>query len=284
MVRPAVDPYLRLMTNRYAEKLSLLVAGLSIVGALFGTTTASAANGSDLVPSWVGPGPVLANTSGHYEVRVTNIGTRASSVPTTVVIQLPITANSPTVRIMGTVANLSTGCSLAGTKVTCSLASVPRSGGVGVVGFDMTLPVKAGAITFSAAVASANDLNPTNNTAGFTAAQTYTTVPSTAPMTVTVTSCTGTAALTSFYECLPGSTQQHQVTLVGDGSIDFTPSGAPASYSGTWSVSGTQLSMTYTDNGAPIGSFTGQGATSNCWEGRMVFTNSTYVAIYQVCR
>jgi hypothetical protein len=263
--------------------LATAATALLVGGTLLGVTPASAApSGSDLAPTWVSPGAVQANNSGHYEVRVPNTGNRNSSIPTTVVIQLPMTATSPNPFVLGTVSNLSTGCALgSGGKITCSLASIPRFGGVGVASFDMVLPVKAGPINFRADVSASNDINPANNGAAFTATQTYTTVSDAAPATLTVTSCTG-RNLTSFIECVPGSTQHHQVGLVPGGTLDFSATGAP--YTGTWAVSGTQLTMTYVDAGNPAGTFTGQGASANCWEGPMVFPNSTYVAIYRVCR
>ena len=272
------------MNKTHIPKFLATAATALVVGStLLGVTPASAAqSGSDLAPTWVSPGPVQANTSGHYEVRVSNTGNKNSTIPTTVVIQLPMTATSPNPFVLGTVSNLSTGCSLgSGGKISCSLASIPRFGGVGVVAFDMVLPVKAGPINFRADVTASNDINPANNGANFTASQTYTTVSDAAPVTLTVTSCTG-HNLTSFIECVPGSTQQHQVGLVPGGALDFSVIGAP--YSGTWVVTGTQLTMNYVDGGDPAGTFTGQGASANCWEGPMVFPNSTYVAIYRVCR
>jgi hypothetical protein len=272
------------MNKTHIPKFLATAATALVVGStLLGVTPASAApSGSDLAPTWVSPGPVQANTPGHYEVRVPNTGNKNSTNPTTLVIQLPMTATSPNPFVLGTVSNLSTGCALgSGGKITCSLGSIPRFVGVKVVGFDMVLPVKAGPINFRADVTTANDINPGNNGASVTAPQTYTTVSDAAPVTLTVTSCTG-RNLTSFIECVPGSTQQHQVGLVPGGTLDFSMVGAP--YTGTWAVAGTELTMTYMDGVDPAGTFTGQGSSANCWEGPMVFPNSVYVAIYRVCR
>ncbi len=240
-----------------------------------------AASGSNLAVAWTTPGTVLASATARYEVRVANTGNRNSSATTTVQVTLPITANSPSPRVMGTVSNLTTGCSVVQLKITCAIGSIPRFGGVGTIAFDMALPVKAGALNFAATVSAANNLNAANNSSSFTASQSYHTVSDAAPADLTVTSCSGSSSLTSFFECVSGSTMQHQVRMAPGGVLDFSIT--PADYTGSWAVAGTQLTMTYLSPEGDAVTFVGQGASANCWEGPMIFS-STSRAIYRVCR
>jgi hypothetical protein len=264
---------------------SLLLAA-SILGLVAAAPlTAQAASGSDLETAISNPGPVPVGVAARYTVNITNTGNRNSANPTTVTVQLPVTVTSPTVRVMGTVSNLSPGCALSGTRVVCTIASVPRFGGTASVGFDMALPYSTAPMNFRADATTANERDQSDNSATMTASQTYTVVSDAAPFTVTNRHCTGTN-LSSFFECLlyPSSISSHTATLLPGGTIDLSANPDAGSATGTWSVNGTQLSMTYTDNGDVLGSFVGQGVDANCWEGRMTFPNSTYLSMYRVCR
>ncbi len=177
----------------------------------------------DLVTTIVDPGPVLAGTSARYDVRVTNIGNKNTVAPTTLTIQLPRTNTSPTVRVLGTVSNITgSGCVLSGTSITCPL-SVPRNGGTRIVSFDMVLPVSTAPIGFRAEATTTGERNPADNVATLTANQTFHTVSNAAPANLTISHCTG-RNLTSFYECeiTPTSISSHVATLVPGGTVDLS--------------------------------------------------------------
>jgi hypothetical protein len=264
--------------------IALLVPVLAIPAAVV-PTGASAASGPDLGVGVVASGSLLVNTTTHIDVRLTNTGNR-DAFGIWASIQLPKTNTSPTATVMGTVSNVPSYCQRQPTRLYCNLsASVPRYGGTTSIGFDIVMPVSADPITFRADAGANNEQNLANNAALFTPAQTYYTP--TVPVggaQVLNSHCTGTA-LSSYFECSPGSIMSHPTILTGLGTLDYSPvsPGAAAVYSGTWSVNGSQLTMQQTTNGQVSGNFVGQGSTPNCWDGRMQFVNSTYVAMYRVC-
>ncbi len=273
------------------QKAIALLIPLAAATLLAAPQYASAAppRGSDLVPSFVAT-PGLVNTTTRVEVRIANNGNRDSGA-VSVVIALPRTATSPTVAVMGTVSNLSTGCSRTGTTMNCSIPTgVPRNNAK-QVGFDIVLPYSANPIDFRADVTTTNDSNVANNGATHQAASAYYGVAApSATALVNNSHCTG-SSLSSYFECqlFPSSIASHQVSFVptgaGSGMIDFSVVGPEGvGYGGSWSVSGTQLTFDYTENGTPVGNFVGQGSTPNCWDGVFTFSPaSTYNAIYRVC-
>jgi len=151
------------------------------------------------------------------------------------------------------------------------------------------MPVSTAPLSFQVDASTTNDRNPANNAATFTATQTYYTplVPL-GGAAVTNSHCTGTN-LSSYFECelFPSSLGSHLATLVAGGpnagTIDLSANGPEAAgMAGTWSVAGSQLTMQYTDGATPIGNFTGQGSTPNCWDGKMSFVPSGE-SMYRVC-
>jgi hypothetical protein len=265
----------------------LLAPVVAVSAMAFASPSASAApNGSDLVTSFVAPSSVRVGDVARYEVRVVNNGNRNSALPTTVTIQLPTTATTPTPRILGTVSNLTAGCSVSGTRVVCSSPLIPRFGGTAAFAFDMVLPYSLQPISFRAEASTTNERNAADNVANHAPATTFHTVPDSAPANLAISHCTGTN-LISFWDCVvtPTSTSSHVATLLPGGTIDLSANGSEAAtMGGTWSVNGTQLTMTYTDGGVPVGTFVGQGTSPSCWEGPMTFPNSTYMSMYRVCR
>jgi hypothetical protein len=277
------NSYGRAMRN--LPKLLSILPPLCALSFLTSPGLASAANGSDLAPVITTSGSTLVDTPTHYEVRIQNTGSRASGT-TNVYIQLPKTATSPTVFVMGTLGPIPSGCTKTGTRLICSIpAGVPRNSVSAPIGFDLTLPYSANPIALRVDVDANNELNYSNNNATSIATQTYQLVsPPTVDFAVTNRHCTG-INLSSYFECIvsPGSVSSHPATFLATGGIDL---GNP-SYGGSWAVSGTRLTFNYTDAGQPFGSFVGQGvsvgaAGQNCWDGRLTAGTSATV-MYRVC-
>lgn len=268
--------------------VSMFIAGLAAASSF--TTAASAngkpATGSDLSPTLVASGSTLVGTFSHFEVVVSNLGRKPSGA-VSVTIQLPLTSTSPQRYLLGELAATPSGCSRSVATLTCSLPGIAKGASSAPIAFDVRLPYSIQPVNFSVNVSTNNDTNLGNNVLSQTAMQTYYSVP--APSTdfaATNSSCTGTN-LSSYFECtlFPSSIQSHPVTFLANGSIALNEPG----YSGTWSVSGTQLTFTYTNNGQPVGVFVGRGTSvgavgQNCWEGKMEFIPaSTYMAMYRTC-
>lgn len=268
---------------------------LSILGLLAGAAplvTAAPASAalpsSKLVTTFAGPVPTPVNGVSQVSVQVVNNGTRNTTVPWTLTVQLPKTNTSPQVFTMGTLGSLPAGCVGSGTKFTCTYnQALPRFGGSLTVPFTMTMPYSVSPLTFTASANAQNNDELTLNTASVNALQTFVT-PAAPPAPATLTSCTG-SNLTSFYECtlFSGATRQLSIVMTATGSLEYySPTGALiASAGGTWSVSGSQLTLNITSNGQPAATFVGQGTTPSCWEGKATFIpTSTYMAMYKVCR
>ena len=249
-------------------------------------TPAEAAFGPDLGVVIVQSGSSLVDTPTHIDVQLTNTWNRPVNA-TWVSIQLPKTMTSPNAVVMRTLSNVASYCARQTTRLYCNLSSpVARSGGTAVIGFDIAMPVSSAPLTFRADTGANNEQNATNNTAIFSPTQSYYS-PAVTPAGSAVTNshCTG-RDLTSYFECTvySGALRSHPTTLSSGGTIDWSANGAAgAGMGGTWSVSGSQLTMQYLDNGQAIGDFVGYGSSNTCWDGKMTFPNSTYVAIYRVC-
>ncbi len=264
-----------------AGVLAVLVAAASPAGA-------APASGSRLSTSIVAASSVQVGAVAHVDVRVTNTGSKNTTVPWTVTIGLPRTNTSPTQHVMGTIGALPSGCTLVGTNIACTFTTAlsrSSSANTRVIGFDITMPYSTAPLTVSASASAANNIG-TAGPASHTFGQTFFT-PTAPPAFATVSHCTG-RDLTSYYECTlyPTSISSHTVDLLAGGTLDLSSNGASAiGFAGTWSVSGTQLTMTYTDGGVPAGTFVGRGVSANCWEGPMVFAPpSEFNAMYRVCR
>ena len=170
----------------------------------------------------------------------------------------------------------------AGFTVVCQAGSVARRSSK-AFWFDMTLPYSTNPITFTASAPLAGDPTPANNTASAVASLSTVAVAFTAPRSFHVTLCAGTATLSSFIECVPGSTQ----TFTGDFLPGTTAASGPvltAGGGGTWTLSGTQLAIDFMDGTTLGASFVGQGVNATCWEGKTTFPGTTtHVGIYKVC-
>ena len=269
--------------------LSVLLPLLAVPSVVVPSAASAAPNAPDLVAAVVASGSTLVNTATHIDVRLTNIGNRDASA-VTIAIQLPKTNTSPGVYVMGTLSNVPTFCPRTGTRLLCTLSQpVRRNGGTATVGFDLAMPVSTAPLSIRVDANTSNDRNLANNSADFTAVQTYySPAVQLGGAAVTNSHCTGTN-LTSYFECelFPGSLQSHLATLVvggpNAGTIDLSANGPEAAgMGGTWSVTGSQLTMQYTDGATPIGNFVGQGSTPNCWDGKMSFVPSGE-SMYRVC-
>lgn len=247
------------------------------------SSPALAANGPDLAPSFIAPSGAYVDQSAKWEFKVTNSGNRDAS-NSSIVIQLPVTNTSPTVYVMGTVGAKSTGCTQSGTKITCSLSTV-KKGNSKTVYVYLALPESAGTLDFSATVSTSSTETSTSNNTATTVASLNNYTPAMATgvdVDVSNRHCTGTG-LESFYECelYPSSISSHSATFNADNTI--TIDGFPE-YGGSWSVSGSELSFTYTEYGTPVAEFVGYGVSSSCWEGLTEFLpSSAYIAPYEVC-
>ncbi len=264
----------------------LLSALLPLLAVPTLATPAEAAFGPDLGVVVVQSGSSLVGTPTHIDVQLTNTGNRPANA-TWVSIQLPKTMTSPNAVVMGTLSNVPSYCARQTTRLYCNLSSpVARSGGTAVIGFDIAMPVSSAPLSFRVDTGANNEQNLTNNTAHFSPTQSYYS-PAVAPAGSAVTNshCTG-KNLTSYFECTvyTGALSSHLTTLSSDGTIDWSANGAEgAGMGGTWSVTGSQLTMQYLDNGQGIGDFIGYGSSNTCWDGKMTFPNSTFLAMYRVC-
>ncbi len=276
------------MTPKRSTRTRLvLLACAAAVSGLFATPGSAAPSRPDLVTTITAPSGVSVYQSGRWGVTVRNLGNRdASNVSLT--IQLPRTANSPTQYVMGTLGAMSPGCGRSGFTIVCSLGTVGRrilSTSTRTITFDITLPYSTNPIAFTASAPVTDDANPADNTANATASLSTYAVSFAAPRTVRNTHCTGTAALSSFVECVSGSTSWFDAELQAGSTPTSGPARVPANGAGgTWTLNGTQLTIVYQDGATVEGIFVGQGTSPSCWEGRMTFPSTTqYVALYQVC-
>lgn len=276
------------MTTKPASRTRLLILAVAALAAgLLASSGSAAPNGPNLVTTIAAPSGVAVYQSGRWGVTVRNTGNRdASGVSLT--IRLPRTANAPTPYLMGTLGTIHPSCVRSGLTLVCTLGTVRRAGtptSSKTVFFDITLPYSTSPIVVSADAPLVGDLNPTDNGTSATAALSTLTVPFTAPRTITTTSCTGTAALSSFVECVPGSTQSFTAQLLPGTTPGSGPVAIPGTtYGGTWTTSGTQITIVYTDGTSVRATFVGQGVDADCWEGRTTFpAPSPYVAIYRTC-
>lgn len=252
--------------------------------------------------------PYVEQTA-RYQVQVRNLGKKnASGVSLT--IQLPKTATSPQVYIMGTLGARDGRCALGGatgtangTKLICNLGTINRNGGAAVVYFDIAFPEKTGDLVIDASATTTTLPEPDtgNNSESQTVALLYPDVPVNPTRGATNRHCTG-QGITAFHECtlFPSSIASHGVTFLPDGSISIT--GEPG-YTGRWTQpAANRLEFRYylTSNcdtfgvcSNPEAEFSGRGVSSgatNCFEGLTRFPDangpggySPYVAPYEVC-
>ena len=268
-----------------------LVAALSI---LFGASSAMAAPAPNLAVQITPPGLTPVYSTGTYTVRVSNIGTKdAAAVSLT--IQLPKTATSPQVYIMGNLISYTpTTCYLGGptgtdggTRLLCNLGLLKKNK-FKDVSFQIQLPEKTGNLvtTASAAITSGTaDSNPLNNSHSVTANLSY--YANSIPLDSDVVNkhCTGTG-LTAWFEgtFFPSAISSH-VTQFHDNGAGLRTISFPynTEYTGVWDLNGAVLTFSYFDsNGTNVVNFSGRGVPGGAFEGLTTFPGSTYVSPYRI--
>jgi hypothetical protein len=260
---------------------SALLLAFSSFGAAF-------AAAPDLTPSISGPVSTQVESTGRYTVTVSNRGNASSASTSTVAIQLPVTATSPTVHVMGVLGAKSSNCTRSGTQLVCTVGSI-RKGRSTSVWFDIALPESVDDLSFVATTSTTGDSNSGNNQATYTPVLTNPAVNFTPGDAFRITMCTGTN-LSSFYECeLYPSSQQVIEGIFHDDpgqSVSFTTPGGEG-YGGTWATDGLNnyLRLNLTDElSDPAADFEGFGTPGDCWEGMTIFPGGgPYIAMYQVC-
>jgi Domain of unknown function DUF11 len=267
-----------------------LAIGLSM---FLAASTAYSQSRPNLSVSITPPALTPVYSTGTYTVEVANIGNKdAAGVQLT--IQLPKTATSPQVYIMGNLISYTTPLALggasgtdAGTRLLGSLGTIKKHK-TKTVSFSIQLPEKTGAllITASATTATQPENDPDNNSATETANLSY--YANTVPLDVDVENkhCTGTS-LTAYFECtkFPSSVSSHITQFHDDGagnrtiSFPYNPG-----YYGTWELMGELLMFSYFDSSDEnVANFIGRGVPGGYFEGLTTFPGgSPYVAPYRV--
>ncbi len=247
------------------------------------------------IPAWAAPaGPNLTVSvtaplvsvyqTGGYNVQVRNIGNKVAPA-VTLTIQLPRTATSPQVFIMGTLGSFSSTCTRSGTVLTCSLGSIAKNAQTSVF-FDLALPYSTNPLIIAASAATTGDTNPANNSVNFTATPLTVTAAVTPDVVQTNSHCTGSPTLSSYFECtlFPSSISSHDTILNTGGTISFP--GVTGAYTGEWWVTPSQnrLQFQYFEAGDLVAEFDGRGVSAKCFEGKTTFPLSPdYVSLYKVC-
>lgn len=266
---------------------------LSAVTLLLATAPAIASAAVDLRATITQAATVPVYTTARFNVVVANIG-NTNAAASGVTIQLPATATSPQVYVMGGLGAYGPTCTRSGTVLTCPLGALRKGRSVSTF-VEIMLPQKAGPLTLTA-TATPTDSNPGNNVASINASLTNPDVVIAAPRIAKVRHCTGTN-LTSFYECtlFPSSLSWHRIqfdpgSTPNSGTISFIDSSQgpipPGSYTGTWSQpANNRLVMEYVEVGVgPSANHSGFGVSAgSCFEGMTTFPGSTYVSPYEVC-
>ncbi|MCA9565836.1 MAG: hypothetical protein KC561_20205, partial [Myxococcales bacterium] len=239
---------------------------------------------SDLTVDVVPPSTADVYEMARYDVYVDNVGNKTAD-GVTLTIELPETATSPNVFVMGELGAMSGSCAQVGTELECDLGRIRRGQSASVY-FEIALPQNDGPLTISATADTRSRENSTSNNSDTIVADldnfnmslngTY---------GVTNRHCTG-SGLTSFFECVvsPGSVSTHDIQLNSNGSITF-PYPLDSIYTGAWSQSASDhLTFYYETNGYVVMVFNGYGVGNDCFEGVTVFPyNTNFVAPYQAC-
>jgi hypothetical protein len=133
-----------------------IVSGLAVF--LVATPVLAAADVRVQIPA---PAPALVYDATHMSIPVSNIGNKtANSVVLTVT--LPATHTSPTVHVMGTLANVDPRCAASGTQLTCALGSIAKNTSKTVT-FDIELPQADEVLQIGAAATSTSAENSLAN-------------------------------------------------------------------------------------------------------------------------
>lgn len=252
---------------------------LMMAFAAFGVSASPAP--ADLSVEVRGPNRSFVYTPYVYRVRVENVGgTRAENAKVNV--DLPLTATSPQVHVLGRISSIDTKCQLVNNRLECDLGRI-KPGKRKTVKFTYVLPVTTRSLSFTANSTADVDANSNNDSDTKVLIPKYQANVILAPQPVTNFHCTGSPALTSFYECevSPTSVTDHPTTLNADGTISF----AVPNYTGTWfQPNSKELKFTYEANNTTILEFHGYAISSTCFDGLSTFpTNQNYVSPYRVC-
>lgn len=245
--------------------------------------TASAAYAkADVTVSIDAPAGLSVYEEGRFEVEVSNIGNRnADNVE--VEIDLPQTATSPQVFVMGILGATSNSCVLADQTITCSLGRI-RKNKSATVYFDIAFPVSLAPHTFTATASTTSSENSTNNnSASNTTNLAFYSAAVSAPREAHNRHCTG-QGLQGFYECtlFPSSISSHDIRFEANGSITFL--NAPPGYTGAWTQpTADRLEFDYYSDATLVASFSGYGVDNGCFEGMTLFPGSQWVSPYEVC-
>ena len=243
----------------------------------------------NLSVSTTAPAGVKYYDTATYRVSVKNVGT-STSTGGSLQIDLPKTATSPQVYTLGQVTALPPGCTLAASRITCSIAST-KKGVTRNYDFGFKAPYSASPIAFTARIVPAWTGDATGNNV-----TTRTLALSGHPTAVTVGGayenrhCTGTG-LSAFFECtpFPSSITSHDSFFLAGGVLSFGPDLDGQGYGGAWQQNSTDsLSFQITELGEVVAEFEGRGIGGGCFEGLTRFWTSPgvlspYVSPYEVC-
>lgn len=241
---------------------------------------ATAAQAQDIAVSLNGPQDPYVYDMHRYTITIDNLDNgQAKNVMAYV--QLPETATSPTVHVMGSLGGLHRQCSVSGTIVTCNFGRI-RGNRSKSRWFEIALPQSLTPLEFIVeARTSSNESSTANNALAHTQPLKFYDTPVNGPRVLVNRHCTG-QGLTAFFECtlFPTSISSHQVTLEANGTITFSQAG----YTGTWQqLTDDSIHMVYMANGQMVAAIRGSGVGQDCFEGLAVFPGSSYVAPYEMC-
>ena len=254
--------------------MTALVAALAL--------TAPASADADLETTLTLPALSDVYVDDEISVRVANVGNRTAS-GVELRIQLPETATSPSVYVMGDLGVIDSRCAEVGTELVCDVGRI-RKGKSKTLRFDFAMPWSANDLVFDAdATTSSSESNLSNNGDTDIAAVAYVDQRVTGPAGVSNRHCTG-QGLQGFYECtlFPSSISGHDILLEDDGSITFPP--GISGYTGTWwQDTDDHMHFEYEAAGQTRIIFDGNGVGADCFEGVSTFPGTPYNAGYEVC-
>lgn len=251
---------------------------LGLITFLAATPALAAANLRVTIPA---PPPTHVYDAIDYSVVVANNGNQTASA-VVLKIDLPRTHTSPQVKVMGTLAAVDSRCTLAGTRLTCSLGTINKNTSKTVT-FSIALPEAAETLSLATSVVTSSSENSySDNAAASTPTLLHYAVAVADESLADIRHCTG-QNLTSFFECVlfPSSITAHTTVFHADGTLGIP--GEPE-YSGEWSQpTQDSLEFVYTYGGEVVAEFTGHSTDTNCFEGLTTFPDSAYVSPYEVC-
>ncbi len=263
------------------KSLSALVLGLCFAANAFAA--------ADLSVTTTAPAGVKYYDIATYRVSVKNVGNTSSSGGR-VEIDLPKTGTSPQVYTLGQVTAVPAGCTLAASRITCTFGTT-KKGVTRNYDFGFKAPYSSAPIALTARVVPTWTGDPAANNLttrtlalsghSFTIPDGYAT---------DIRHCTGSASLTSFFECtlFPSSISNHGSVFAAGGVVNFDVGVDPA-YTGAWQQpAADQLTFQYFENGVLVAEFDGRGVGGGCFEGLTRFWDapgvlSPYVSPYEVC-